>query len=161
MPSSDDRHNILHVILDLELAGAQESLCTLAENLKANDWALTVCAFRDGPLRKRIEASGVAVELLKPPRCSVSNLSLYLAEIRRIRRELLRLVKAHKVSLIQTHILGPLDFLILSLRYTSSWLSPFSRRSFRKSSLGCFIVFMVLRTADCGFRFSGYFVIAF
>lgn len=119
MPSSDDRHNILHVILDLELAGAQESLCTLAEHLQANDWALTVCAFRDGPLRKRIEASGVAVELLKPPRCTVSNLSLYLAEIRRIRRELLRLVKARKVSLIQTHILGPLDFLTLSLRYTT------------------------------------------
>jgi glycosyltransferase involved in cell wall biosynthesis len=113
--------NVMQVILNLDLAGAQEVVRTLVEYLQADDGCtVTVCAFRDGPMRSEIEKLGVKVEILRRPRYKVVFLPMFLAEMLRIRRELAWLVKAHSIDVIQTHLLEVLDFLILTLRYDTN-----------------------------------------
>ena len=109
--------NVMQVILDLELAGAQKVVRTLAEYLQANGCTVTVCAFLDGPMRSEIEKLGIRVETLRRPRYSVVFLPMFLVEMLRIRRELAQLIETHHVDVVQTHILQVLDFLILTLRY--------------------------------------------
>jgi len=75
-----------------------------------------VCSFADGPLRQKIENTGTRVELIAPPRCTVTNPLRYFLELKRIRQELLGLATKYAVELIQTHILGPYDFVALNLR---------------------------------------------
>lgn len=109
--------SVMQIILTLERAGAQEVVRTLVDYLQAMDCSLTVCAFRDGPMRQEIEKLGVKVEILERPRYSVVWLPLFLAETWRIRRELAWLIKKHNVDVVQTHCLEVLDFLALTLRY--------------------------------------------
>ena len=108
--------NILHVILDLKLAGAQEVVRTLAEYLQAQDCVITVCSFEDGPMRAKLEALGIKVEIIERPRYEIAKLPLFLAELRRIRQQLLDIVDRHHIEIIQTHLLEVLDFVALSVR---------------------------------------------
>jgi glycosyltransferase involved in cell wall biosynthesis len=112
--------NVMHVILNMELAGAQEVVRTLVEYQQNNDCVLTVCAFQDGPMRPKIEALGVNVEILNRPYCDIIKLPMFLSELKRIRRELIQLAEKYQTDVIQTHLLEVLDFVCLSLRGDAS-----------------------------------------
>jgi glycosyltransferase involved in cell wall biosynthesis len=116
MVDHNDTLNVMQVILNLERAGAQEVVRTLAQHLPKHGCTVTVCAFQNGPLRSEIEKTGVKVELLRRPRYSVVFLPLFLIEMFRIRHELARLIEIHQIDVAQTHILEVLDFLVLTLR---------------------------------------------
>ncbi len=116
MTHPNGKLNVMQIILDLKRAGAQEVVRTLAEYLQTNDCTVTVCTFQDGPVRSDIEKLGVKVEMLRRPRYSVVFLPLFLVEMRRIRREMARLIETYHVDVAQTHILEVLNFLVLSLR---------------------------------------------
>lgn len=119
MADYTDRLNVMQIILDLELAGAQEVVRTLVEYLQASGCTLTVCAFQDGPMRPEIEKLGVKVEILERPRYSIVFLPMFLAEMLRIWRELARLIETYDINVAQTHLLEVLDFLVLILRRTT------------------------------------------
>jgi glycosyltransferase involved in cell wall biosynthesis len=110
--------HVMHLMLDLELAGAQLSVCTLAEAWPVGEDRLSICTFHDGPLRHRFERRGIAVEFLEYPRCTLAHPVRYAAELLRLRRELARLARDRRVDLIQTHIVAVLDILALSLKIT-------------------------------------------
>lgn len=112
--------NVMQIILDLKRAGAQEVARTLAEHLQTNGCTVTVCAFQDGPMRAEIEKLGVKVEILSRPRYSVVSLPKFLAEMRRIQRELAQLIETHHIDVAQTHILEVLDFLVLTLKHKAN-----------------------------------------
>lgn len=116
MTASKPTYRVMQIILDLELAGAQEVVHILAKYLQRNHCEVVVCAFQDGPMRQKIEALGVPVELLSRPRHSIINLPMFLGEMRQIRQKLLALVATYQVDIIQTHLLEVLDFVCLSLR---------------------------------------------
>jgi glycosyltransferase involved in cell wall biosynthesis len=107
---------VMQIILTLERAGAQEVVRTLAEHLQAEGCVVIVCAFQDGPMRAEIEALGIPVDILSRPQYSVICLPLFLTELLRIRRELGRLIRTHRINVVQTHVLQVLDFLVLTLR---------------------------------------------
>lgn len=112
----DDQLTAMHIISNLDTGGAQEVVRTLAAYLPEAGCGVVVCTFKDGPLRQSIEELGVAVEVLPRRRASVLNLPGFLRDMLRIRRALLTLVVRHNVTIIQTHLLRVLDFLVLSLR---------------------------------------------
>ena len=65
MGSQKDKIKVMHIILNLRRAGAQEVVRTLSEYLvTADDCVLLICTFVDGPLRYDLEKLGVKVELL-------------------------------------------------------------------------------------------------
>jgi len=106
---------VLHVILTLERAGAQEVIRTLSEHLSELGCRTVVCSFVDGPVRRELEALGIPVEVLGPRRHGVEHPLRFLAEQRGIRRRLAEVVRRHEVDVVQTHLLQTLDFLTLSL----------------------------------------------
>lgn len=108
--------NVMQAVLTLERGGAQAVVLTLAQHLKVSGCTVTVCAFEDGPAREDLEENGIRVELLRRPRFGVVMFPMFLLEMLLIRRELARLVKAHNVDVLQTHMLQVLDFLTLGLR---------------------------------------------
>lgn len=108
--------NVMHVVLNLDLAGAQEVVRTLTEYLRSDDCEVTVCAFRDGPMRSEIEKLGVRVEILRHPRYKSMVSMAFLSEMARVRRELLELIGKYHIHIVQTHLLELLDFLALTLR---------------------------------------------
>ena len=110
------RPTVMQVVPDLDIGGAQETARTLAAHLPRVGRPTVVTTFRDGPLRREIEALGVPVEVLPERRHSVIALPLFLAEMVRRRRDLLALVERHRVGVIQTQGLGTLDFLVMTLR---------------------------------------------
>lgn len=110
---------VMQVIDNLDIGGAQEVVCTLVKHLASHNCQPIVCTFKDGPLRQDIERSGVYVEVLTGRHYSVMALPLFVIDMVRIWRALAKLVKKHKVDVVQTHLLGSLDFLILLLRYTT------------------------------------------
>jgi len=112
--------NVMQVILNLDLAGAQEVVRTLVEHLQANGCTVTVCAFRDGPMRSEIEKLGVKVEILRHPRYKGVFSLMFLTGMLRIRRELARLIETHNIDIVQTHLLDLFDFLIPTLRYDTN-----------------------------------------
>lgn len=116
MASDKPKYRVMQVILDLELAGAQEVVHILAKYLQRNHCEVVVCAFQDGPMRQKIEDLGVPVELLSRPQHSIVNLPIFLWEMWQIRQKLLALVATYQVDIIQTHLLEVLDFVCLSLR---------------------------------------------
>lgn len=107
--------NILHVILTLEQGGAQEVVRLLAAHADGTHRVVRVVTFVDGPMRGRIEAAGVPVDVLGPRRHGVEALPAFLRENARIRRALLELVETHAIDVVQTHLLEMLDFVVLSL----------------------------------------------
>jgi glycosyltransferase involved in cell wall biosynthesis len=106
----------LHLIANLDRGGAQEVVRTLVRQQPATDWRPLVATFRDGPLRGEIEAAGVDVRLLAGRTHSVLSPVRSFAELRAIRGALRALISAEDVSVIQTHLLGSLDFLALASR---------------------------------------------
>lgn len=110
----------MQLILNLELAGAQEVVRTLVDYLQDENCTLTVGSFLDGPLRPKIEALGVPVILFDRPRYDVINLPMFLLEMRRIRQALTDVVEQYQIDLVQTHLLEVLDFVTLSLRQRTS-----------------------------------------
>jgi glycosyltransferase involved in cell wall biosynthesis len=120
MTNHSDKLNVMQLILNLERAGAQEVVRTLAEYLQNNGCTVTICTFQDGPVRFEIEKLGVKVEVLNRPRYSIMFLPMFLAEMRRIRQELARLIETYQIDVAQTHILEALDFLVLSLRHDTN-----------------------------------------
>jgi glycosyltransferase involved in cell wall biosynthesis len=110
---------VLQIISNLEIGGAQEVVRTLVEHLAASDCEPIVCTFRDGPLRQSIEQLGVKVEVLPDRRYDIVSLPFFVVEMIQLLRSLTRLVKKYNVEVIQTHLLGSLNFGVLLLRYTT------------------------------------------
>ncbi|HEY0605027.1 MAG TPA: glycosyltransferase [Herpetosiphonaceae bacterium] len=112
----DDQLTAMHIISNLDTGGAQEVVRTLAAYLPEAGCCVVVCTFKDGSLRQSIEELGAAVEVLPRRRASVLNLPGFLRDMLSIRRALIALVAKHNVTIVQTHLLRVLDFLVLSLR---------------------------------------------
>ena len=113
------RITVMQLIGNLNIGGAQEVVRTLSKYLLLPDCHPVVCTLEDGPLREEIESLGVAVEVLPPRRYTVVALPLFLLDMLRIWKALANLIKKYDVDVIQTHILGILNFLVLVLRYTT------------------------------------------
>jgi glycosyltransferase involved in cell wall biosynthesis len=109
--------NILQIIGNLEIGGAQEVVRTLAEYLESDGQRVVVCTFRDGPIRREIEKLGIPVEILPGRRYSIVAFPQFIAEMIRIRKALAGLVQKYKIDVIQTHLLRSLDFLVLTLQF--------------------------------------------
>jgi len=120
MTRNNDRLSVMQIILTLEMAGAQEVVRTLAEQLQANGCNVVVCSFHDGPMRAEIEKLGIKVEILSRPRYKIIFLPMFMIEMLRIRRDLARLIATYQVDVAQTHILQVLDFLVLTLRFDTN-----------------------------------------
>jgi glycosyltransferase involved in cell wall biosynthesis len=112
--------NVMQVIGDLNIGGAQEVVRTLVEYLASDSCQPVVCTFKDGPLRQDIEHLGVKVELLPGRRYSVVALPLFIVDMIRILKSLAVLVEKHNIDIVQTHLLRSLDFLVLLLLYTTN-----------------------------------------
>ncbi len=110
---------VLHVILTLERAGAQEVIRLLSRQLAGTGCETMVCTFIDGPFRRDLEALGIDVLVLGPRRYGVESPLRFVAELGRIRRRLARLVRDLEIDIVQTHLLQTLDFLVLGLRSQS------------------------------------------
>jgi len=113
----DRKINVMHIIGDLDRAGAQEVVRTLIEYLLGDSCTPYVCTLRDGPLRRDIEKLGVTVDVLDDRRYPVTALPWFIADMIRIRRQLAGLIGEYEVDIIQTHLLGILHFLPLTLRF--------------------------------------------
>jgi glycosyltransferase involved in cell wall biosynthesis len=111
---------VLQIIGDLGIGGAQEVVRTLVEYLASDDCVPIVCTFKDGPLRHEIEQLGIRVEMLPSRRYSIVAFPWFVVDMIRIWRALSRLVRRYKVDVVQTHLLGSLNFLVLFLRYTTN-----------------------------------------
>jgi len=111
--------NVMQIILNLDVGGAQEVVRTLVDYLVSGDCIPVVCTFRDGPLRQDIEQLGIKVEILPSRRYSIVAFPLFILDMIRIWQSLARLVKKYNVDVIQTHLLRSLDFLTLFLKYTT------------------------------------------
>ena len=111
----DQKISVLHFIGDLDYAGAQEVVHTLVKYLSSNECRPIVCSLRDGPLRRDIESLGITVKVLGPRRYRVTRFLKFFADLRHIRRELINLIEIYDIDVIQTHLVGFLDFLVLTL----------------------------------------------
>jgi glycosyltransferase involved in cell wall biosynthesis len=115
----DGQLTVMQVIRNLDIGGAQEVVRTLSAYLAEAGCATVVCTFKDGPLRPEIERLGIPVVILPDRRHSIVALPSFIAEMLRMRRTLTDLAKSYGVSVVQTHLLQVLDFLVLSLRLGS------------------------------------------
>jgi glycosyltransferase involved in cell wall biosynthesis len=107
---------VLHLLANLDRGGAQEVVRTLVAALPPTGWRPLVATFRDGPLRAEIEQTGIGVRVLPGRTRSVGAPLQALAEIGAIRRELARVTRQDGVDVVQTHLLGSLDFVALAAR---------------------------------------------
>jgi glycosyltransferase involved in cell wall biosynthesis len=107
---------VLQVISNLDVGGAQEVVRTLAEQWRLAGCESAVATLRDGPLRPAIEATGTPVFVLPGRRHGVVALPGFAAEMKRLRDELLSLVRSQGIDVVQTHLLRSLDFLVASLK---------------------------------------------
>lgn len=115
-----NQFRVMQIIRNLDIGGAQEVVRTLAVHLQAGGCPVLVVSFKDGPLRTEIERLGIPVAVLPNRRFSVLALPLFVLDLLRIRRELVQLVRTYKITVVQTHLLRVLDFLVLTLRYGTS-----------------------------------------
>ena len=107
---------VMHLIANLDRGGAQEVVRTLVRALPSTGWRPVVASYRDGPLRAEIEAAGIPVRLLRPRRHSVLSPLRAASELRSLRHELQDAIRHDDIAVLQTHLLGSLDFLALSAR---------------------------------------------
>jgi glycosyltransferase involved in cell wall biosynthesis len=107
---------VMHLIANLDRGGAQEVVRTLVRALPSTGWRPVVASFRDGPLRAEIEAADIPVRLLRPRRHSVLSPLRAASELRSIRLELKDAIRHDDIAVVQTHLLGSLDFLVLTAR---------------------------------------------
>jgi glycosyltransferase involved in cell wall biosynthesis len=115
----------MQLVADLEVGGAQEVVCVLAEHLTEQGCSTLVCTFCDGPLRKRLEAAGVPVKVVHGRRHTVLALPLFLVDMFRIARTLAGLVREYRIDIVQTHLLRSLDFLVLLLLWVGTLRAVF------------------------------------
>jgi glycosyltransferase involved in cell wall biosynthesis len=120
MISKTRKIRVMHVILNCDIGGGQEVVRTLVEHLASDECTPIVCTFKDGPLRRDIEQSGIKVEVVPPRRYSIVAFPLFVADMIRIWRALARLVRKYDIDVVQTHLLRTLDFVVLLLKYTTS-----------------------------------------
>jgi len=111
--------NVMQIIENLDIGGAQEVVRTLVQYLAADDCQPVVCTFKDGPLRRDIERAGIEVEVLPARRYSIVALPLFVWDMVRICKSLAALVNRYDIDVVQTHLLRGLDFLVLLLLYTT------------------------------------------
>lgn len=116
---------VMHIISDLNIGGGQAVVRTLVVELARQGVRAVVCTFQDGPLRAEIEQAGIPVEILPDRRADVLALPRFMADMRRILRQLSALIKRYDVQIAQTHLLGSLDFLVLMLRWTNPGVTVF------------------------------------
>lgn len=88
---------------------------SLAVHLPAAGWQPVVATFRDGPLRRAIEADGIPVHILEPRRHQAVAVHRSARELRRIRAELMALCANEDITVVQTHLLRSLDFVAASI----------------------------------------------
>lgn len=106
----------LHVIANLDIGGAQEVVRSLAPALVGEGIDVGVVTLRDGPLREPLEAAGIPVTVLGGRSRSLAGDPRAVAELARLHRSLAAVVDRHAVTIVQTHLLRSLDFLVLALR---------------------------------------------
>jgi glycosyltransferase involved in cell wall biosynthesis len=106
---------ILELILTLEQGGAQSLLLEKSIALQSQGYFILIVAFHDGAMRPAFEAAGIPVTMIRPKRYPVWLLPLFFLELFRIHRELIALIKQHKIDIIQSHLLSLYDFLLPSL----------------------------------------------
>lgn len=111
-----EQPRVLQWVDNLDIGGAQEVVRTLSEHLVMAGCTVTVATLRDGPLRGDMEAAGIPVVVLPERRSAITNPVAFAGEMTRLRRELLELIEARHIDVIQTHLLRSLDFLALSLK---------------------------------------------
>ncbi|MFQ5612353.1 MAG: glycosyltransferase [Anaerolineae bacterium] len=116
----EDRLNILHLILNLKIGGAQEVVRALVKSQGEQGCRPLVCTFEDGPMRQAIEEQGIKVYIAPPRRHSIVSLPFFLMDMLRIRKALTQLIRKYEIDIIQTHLLGTLNFLALTLPFNSS-----------------------------------------
>ena len=114
--SRANRPRVLQVIGNLDVGGAQEVVRTLAEQWRLAGYESFVATLQDGPLRAAIEDAGTPVVVLPDRSHAVLALPAFALEMRRLRYELLSLIRQHKIDVVQTHLLRSLDFLVASLK---------------------------------------------
>ena len=107
--------NVMQVIDNLDIGGAQEVVRTLVDYLALEDCQPIVCTFKDGPMRQDIEQLGVPVETLPARRYRAMALPMFFADLIRIWRAMARLIEQYDVGVVQTHLLRSMDFLTLLL----------------------------------------------
>lgn len=108
---------VMHLILNLDIGGAQEVVRTLVTQMKKLGHQPLVCSFRDGPLRFEIEKAGIPVEIIPERQYSFLYLPQFIKELIEIRSALLHLIKKYRVQILQTHLLQSLDFLVSTLSF--------------------------------------------
>ena len=114
---TDSELTVLQVVANLDIGGAQEVVRTLARFLPDYGCRPVVVTLRDGPLRGPIEELGVPVEVLAGRRHSLVASPRAVPELARLHRGLSRLARRHRASVVQTHLLRTLDFVVVPLRW--------------------------------------------
>jgi glycosyltransferase involved in cell wall biosynthesis len=109
------KFNIMQIIGNLDIGGAQEVVRTLVEYLASDECRPVVCTFKDGPLRQDIERLGIPVHVLPARRYGVIVLPLFVLDMLRILWALAKLIKQYQIDVVQTHLLRSMDFLTLFL----------------------------------------------
>ncbi|MEO8509639.1 MAG: glycosyltransferase [Chloroflexota bacterium] len=113
---TDPETTVLQVVANLDIGGAQEVVRTLSRFLPEFGCRPVVVTLRDGPLRGEIERTGVAVEVLPGRRHSLVRSVCAIPELVRLNADLGRLARRYRASVVQTHLLRTLDFVVLPLR---------------------------------------------
>lgn len=113
---SDRDITVLQVVANLDIGGAQEVVRTLSRFLPEFGCRPVVVTLRDGPLRGEIERLGVPVEVVSGRRHSLLAWRRAVPELARLHADLGRAVERHAASVVQTHLLRTLDFVVLPLR---------------------------------------------
>jgi glycosyltransferase involved in cell wall biosynthesis len=106
-----NKPTVMQLISNLDIGGAQEVVRTLVAYLATMNCTPIVCTFKDGPLRQEIEALGVPVIVLSGRRHKLLAFPLFIL--------LAEVVRQYQVDIIQTHLLRSLDFLVLTLRWST------------------------------------------
>lgn len=112
---ADQPLRVMHLILNLDIGGAQEVVRTLVNQMAELGHKPLVCSFRDGPLRLEIEKAGIPVEIIPERQYTFLYLPQFVKELIEIRNSLLQLVKKYGIQVIQTHLLQSLDFLVSTI----------------------------------------------
>jgi glycosyltransferase involved in cell wall biosynthesis len=106
----------LHVIANLDIGGAQEVVRSLAPALRAEGVDVAVATLRDGPLREPLEEAGIPVTVVGARSRSLARDPGAVIELRQLHGALAAVVDQHASTIIQTHLLRSLDFVVLALR---------------------------------------------
>jgi len=102
---------ILQFILTLEQGGAQQMLLDIALQWQHEGIYVSVCTFEDGPIRHKLEANGIEVQILRPKNVTVANILSFINELQRVRAEIAHIIQMRQITILQTHLLSIYDFI--------------------------------------------------